>query len=128
MELVTSESSLASEGKTVLKGNCGEWITPVKDALDALYGRWKIPIIVAVSFGPKRFRQITAEVGGITDKSLSKELKELEINKLISRKVIDSFPPRVEYTLTEHGHSLKDLMIELRAWGRLHRLEMFGQK
>eukprot|EP01036_Dinobryon_divergens_P057828 gene57828-77176_t len=61
---------------------CLQMILPVRDALNALSGHWKLPIIVSVSFGPKRFKQISKEVSGITDKMLSKELKELEENKL----------------------------------------------
>jgi DNA-binding HxlR family transcriptional regulator len=62
---------------------------PVKDALDGLHGRWKMPIIIAVSFGSKRFNEIAREVPGITDKTLSKELKHLEVNQLLSRTAIN---------------------------------------
>jgi len=96
-------------------------IMPIKDALEVLSGKWKIPILVALSGGPKRFKEITKEVGGITDKMLSKELKDLETNKLVSRKVLDSFPPTVEYSWTEHSHTLGKLIGELHAWGELHR-------
>jgi DNA-binding HxlR family transcriptional regulator len=114
------------ENVSTLAGECGEWIMPVKDALDALHGRWKIPIIIAVSFGSKRFKEIGREVPGITDKTLSKELKELEINQLISRTVINSFPTRVEYQITDHGRTLKNVMTELRLWGRAHRAKIFS--
>jgi DNA-binding HxlR family transcriptional regulator len=113
------------EKESTLTGDCGEWIMPVKDALDALHGRWKIPIIIAVSFGSKRFKEIAREVTGITDKTLSKELKDLEVNQLISRTVINSFPTRVEYQITAHGHTLKNVMVELRIWGRAHREKIF---
>jgi DNA-binding HxlR family transcriptional regulator len=114
--------------ESTLKGDCGEWIMPVKDALDALHGRWKIPIIIAVSFGSKRFNEIAREIPGITDKTLSKELKDLELNQLVSRTVINSFPLRVEYAITAHGRTLKNVMTELRSWGRAHRAEIFKQK
>ncbi|WP_158800425.1 helix-turn-helix domain-containing protein [Pedobacter sp. L105] len=117
--------SINQEKEDTLTGDCGEWIMPVKDALDALHGRWKIPIIIAVSFGSKRFNEIAREVPGITDKTLSKELKDLEVNQLVSRKVINSFPTRVEYAITDHGRSLKNVMIELRLWGRAHRAKIF---
>jgi len=96
-------------------------IRPIKDALEVLSGKWKIPILVALSGGPKRFKEITKDVGGITDKMLSKELKDLEMNKLVSRKVLDSFPPTVEYSWTDHSHTLGKLIGELHAWGDLHR-------
>jgi DNA-binding HxlR family transcriptional regulator len=96
-------------------------IRPIKDALDVLSGKWKIPILVALSDGPKRFKEITKAVGGITDKMLSKELKDMEMNKLVSRRVLDTFPPTVEYSWTEHSHTLGNLIGELHAWGDLHR-------
>lgn len=64
---------------------------------------------------------MAAEIQGITDKMLSKELKFLEENKLIKRTVYDAFPPVVEYAITAHGKSLEKLIDELRNWGRQHR-------
>ncbi|WP_462266247.1 winged helix-turn-helix transcriptional regulator [Mucilaginibacter sp.] len=121
-------TNVLKDEKDEAQDECNDWIIPVKDALDALHGRWKIPILISVSFGKKRFSQIAAEVSGITDKSLSKELKELEANQLISRTVVESFPPRVDYCITGHGRSLKNVITELRDWGRLHRQTMFGKR
>lgn len=106
---------------------CAKRILPVKDALDVLSGKWKLPIIVALMFGNKRFKQIANEVPGITDKMLSKELKELEINQLVTRTVYDTFPPRVEYELTAHGLTLQELIKELGNWGLLHRKKIIGK-
>lgn len=100
---------------------CFKAMLPAKDALDLLSGRWKLRILVAVSYGPSRFRQLARDVDGITDRMLSKELKELELNKIISRKEIDAFPPVVEYEMTEHGTTLFALISELRQWGGEHR-------
>lgn len=100
---------------------CLTMILPVRDALEILNGRWKLPIIISVSFGPKRFKQISKEVGGITDKMLSKELKDLEVNKLVKRTVHDTFPPKVEYSITEHGKTLEKVIRELWTWGYEHR-------
>lgn len=105
---------------------CAEWITPVRDALDVLYGRWKLPIIISLTFGNKRFTQILSEIPGLTDKSLSKELKELEANQLITRTVHDTFPPRVNYAITAHGRSLEKVINELRDWGKDHRRKIIG--
>ncbi|HEX2606038.1 MAG TPA: helix-turn-helix domain-containing protein [Flavisolibacter sp.] len=102
-------------------------LLPVSDALEVLNGKWKLPIIVALSFGPRRFRQIAAEVKGITDKMLSKELKDLEMNKLVKRTVYDTFPPTVEYAITDHGQSLKKVINELREWGLKHRKTITGK-
>lgn len=98
----------------------------IKDALEAVEGRWKLLILFALSEKPKRFTQIAREVKGITDKTLSKELKNLESNKLIVREVKDTFPPTVEYSITEHGLSLEKVLDELHFWGLAHRAEVIG--
>src|SRR3990170_4088007 len=85
-------------------------ILAVMDALDVLNGRWKLPILVSLTFGKKRFKQISKEINGVTDKMLSKELKELEVNQLITRTVYDTFPPTVEYAITKHGLSLDNVI------------------
>ena len=102
-------------------------IIPVRDALEILKGKWKLPIIISLSFGAKRFKQISKEVKGITDKMLSKELKDLEINKLARRTIYDSFPPIVEYSITDHGRSLEKVIAELRLWGVMHRKKIIGK-
>jgi len=80
-----------------------------------------------LSGGNKRFNQISKEVVGITDKTLSKELKSLEGNKLISRDVYDTSPPTVEYSITAHGRSLEKVLDELHYWGLAHRKEVIGK-
>ncbi|WP_373331291.1 winged helix-turn-helix transcriptional regulator [Salmonirosea aquatica] len=99
----------------------------IKDALEAVEGRWKLLILFALSESPKRFKQIAREVPGITDKTLSKELKSLEANKLIRREVYDTFPPAVEYSITPHGLSLEKVLDELHFWGLTHRKEVIGE-
>ena len=76
----------------------------VQDAMDVLYGKWKISIISSICFyNKRRFTDILNDVKGISNKMLSKELKELEINKLIIRTVLNTQPVTVEYQLTKHG-------------------------
>jgi len=99
----------------------------IKDALDAVEGRWKLLILFALAEKPKRFKQIAKEVQGITDKTLSKELKSLEANQLIRRTVYDTFPPTVEYAITPHGLSLEKVLDELHFWGLAHRKEVIGK-
>ncbi|GAB4029973.1 helix-turn-helix domain-containing protein [Spirosoma gilvum] len=99
----------------------------INDALEAVEGKWKLLILFALSSGPKRFKQLAKEVAGITDKTLSKELKSLEENKLIIRKVYDTFPPTVEYSITTHGMSLEKVVDELHDWGLTHRKEIIGK-
>jgi DNA-binding HxlR family transcriptional regulator len=109
------------------KGGCPKNALSIKDALDALEGRWKLLILFSLSSGAKRFKQISKEVNGITDKTLSKELKSLEANKLVKRDVYDTFPPTVEYSITAHGKSLEKVMEELHYWGLAHRKEIIGK-
>ena len=107
-------------------GGCPKTALSIKDALEALEGRWKLLILFSLSAGPRRFKQISKDVAGITDKTLSKELKSLEGNKLIKRQVYDTFPPTVEYSITPHGKSLEKVMDELHYWGLAHRREIMG--
>ena len=107
-------------------GGCPKTALSIKDALEALEGRWKLLILFSLSSGPRRFKQISKEVSGITDKTLSKELKSLEANKLVKRQVYDTFPPTVEYSITAHGLSLEKVMDELHYWGLAHRKEIIG--
>lgn len=109
------------------KGGCPKTMLSIKDALEAVEGRWKLLILFSLSESPKRFKQIAREVSGITDKTLSKELKSLEANKLILRDVYDTFPPTVEYTITSHGLSLEKVIDELHFWGLAHRKEVIGK-
>jgi DNA-binding HxlR family transcriptional regulator len=109
------------------KGGCPKNALAIKDALEAIEGRWKLLILFTLSMGNKRFKQISKEVSGITDKTLSKELKSLEANKLIERNVYDTFPPTVEYSITPHGRSLEKVMEELHYWGSAHRKKIIGK-
>jgi DNA-binding HxlR family transcriptional regulator len=108
------------------KGGCPKNMLSIRDALEALEGKWRLLILFSLSSGPKRFKQLSKEVNGITDKILSKELKSLEINKLIKRQVYDTFPPTVEYIITPHGMSLEKVMDELHYWGLAHRKKIMG--
>jgi DNA-binding HxlR family transcriptional regulator len=103
------------------------FMLPIRDALNVLEGRWKIPIVAALFFKPKRFKEISRDLDGVSDKVLSSELKDLESNKIINRKVFDSFPPRVEYSITDHGKSLGLLVEEVYKWGQLHRKVVIGE-
>lgn len=108
-------------------GGCPKTALSIKDALEVLEGKWKLLILFSLSTGNKRFKQISKEVNGITDKTLSKELKNLEANKLVKRSVYDTFPPTVEYSITAHGKSLEKVMEELHYWGLLHRKKIIGK-
>jgi DNA-binding HxlR family transcriptional regulator len=107
---------------------CVDMIRPVKDALEVLNGKWKLPIIISLSFGNKRFSQMSKEIPGITDRMLSKELRDLELNQLVKRTVYDTLPVTVEYSLTDYGNSLDKVINELRSWGTQHRKRIMRKK
>lgn len=107
--------------------DCPINIRGIKDALETLDGKWKLLILFSLYAGPKRFKEIAREVQGITDKTLSKELKHLEANKLVKRTVYNSFPPTVEYAITPHGLSLDKVVEDLHQWGVLHRKKVMGR-
>jgi len=97
-------------------------IMAVHDAMDVLSGKWKISIISSICYyNERRFSDILADVNGISNKMLSKELKELEVNKLIKRTVLDTQPITVNYNLTEYGMTLKTIITNLTEWGLKHR-------
>jgi DNA-binding HxlR family transcriptional regulator len=108
--------------------SCTGMILPVRDALDILSGKWKLPIIISLSFGNKRFNQIAKEIPNITDKMLSKELRDLEMNQLVKRTVYDSVPVVVEYSMTSYGKTLEKVIEELGKWGMQHRKKIIGKK
>jgi len=97
-------------------------IMAVHDAMDVLHGKWKISIISSICYyNKRRFSDILSDVQGISNKMLSQELKDLEINKLVKRTVLDTQPISVQYQLTEYGLSLKTIINNLAEWGMEHR-------
>ena len=112
---------------SVLK-NCSSEILAIQDALEILKGKWKIPIIGALIYLEEaRFNEMERMIGKITPKMLSKELKELEINQIIKRTVLDTRPVTVKYELTAHGQSCKEVIIALKEWGLQHRNIIMGK-
>ncbi|WP_240315285.1 winged helix-turn-helix transcriptional regulator [Mucilaginibacter pineti] len=100
----------------------------VQDAMDALNGKWKIAIISSICcYGKRRFSDILNDVEGVSNRMLSKELKELELNQLVTRTVLATQPITVEYELTEHGNTLQTIISELSGWGIVHRKKITGK-
>jgi DNA-binding HxlR family transcriptional regulator len=106
---------------------CQSSIQAVRDALYVLSGKWKLPLIIALSNGPKRFKEIQRSLGDITPKVLSKELRELELNEFVERKVFSTSPVTVLYELTPYSRSLDSVLDELRNWGLKHRKRIMRQ-
>mgnify|MGYP000436354853 FL=1 len=115
------------EVKVPLKEHFGNYIVPVRDSLEIFSGKWKIPIITALTFYETcGFKELERIVEGITPKMLSKELKFLEENLLIIRKVEDTRPVTITYGITEYGKTCQSVMSELYRWGVEHRKKVFN--
>jgi DNA-binding HxlR family transcriptional regulator len=93
---------------------------PAEFTLAMIGGRWKIPIIFHLLSGRRRFSELARSVTGVTQKMLTQQLREMERNGLVSRHVYPQVPPRVEYSLTELGSSLKPVVQAMCRWGELH--------
>lgn len=107
---------------------CKKSIMAVNDAMYVLSGKWKIQIIASLCFNDeRRFSDLLNDVHGISNKMLSKELREMEVNKLVIRSVFDTQPPTVKYKLSEYGKSLQDIMQMLSDWGMKHRKMILGK-
>jgi DNA-binding HxlR family transcriptional regulator len=106
---------------------CQYELKAARDALEVVQGKWRIPIIISLVYGNKRFGEIQRDISDISPKMLSQELKALEENKIITRKLYDSMPVTVEYSLTPLGLSMQKLLVELRAWGKHFRKEIIGK-
>ncbi len=107
---------------------CSQFVTPIRDTLYILSGKWKLPILGALMFGKKRFKEMEREIPRITARMLSKELRDLEVNQLITRTVYDTKPVTVEYELTTYGRSLETVMMALKDWGVTHRKRILQKK
>ncbi|MGZ3903537.1 MAG: winged helix-turn-helix transcriptional regulator [Bacteroidia bacterium] len=111
----------------ISEGACTKLLLPVRDALDIVSGKWKLQILLSLTFGKKRFKQIQREIPGLTPKVLSKELKDLEMNELITRTVYDTVPVSVEYEATSYGATLRPVIDELHKWGTKHRKKIIAR-
>lgn len=108
--------------KIELTGICRLQVQGVKDTQDLLSGKWKTVIIAALYNNEKfRFMDLGRHIEGIAPKVLSKELKDLEMNQLVKRTVLDTMPVTVEYGLTAQGKSLNKIVEAMAEWGIEYR-------
>jgi len=94
---------------------------PVETAIDVLAGKWKILILWYLRSEQKRFSELQKLIPNATQKMLIQKLRELEIDGLVHREVYPVVPPKVEYSLTEYGKSLKPILKQLYLWGEIHK-------
>lgn len=93
---------------------------PVERTLEVIGGRWKVLILRELFFGVKRFGQLHRALHGITQKMLTQQLREMEEHGIVHREVYLQVPPKVEYSLTPLGASLKPIIEAMHEWGIRH--------
>jgi DNA-binding HxlR family transcriptional regulator len=94
---------------------------PVKLTASIIGGKWKPPLLFYLEGRTRRFCELQRLIPGLTKKMLTQHLRELERDGIVRRKVFAEVPPRVEYSLTRHGESLKPILKLMSAWGTRHR-------
>ena len=94
---------------------------PVETTLTLIGDKWKVLILRDLMPGTKRFGELKKSVGNVSQKVLTAQLRTMEESGLVNRKVYAEVPPRVEYSLTELGQSLKPILDSMRAWGDAYK-------
>ncbi|WP_281229010.1 winged helix-turn-helix transcriptional regulator [Flavobacterium aquiphilum] len=108
---------------------CQVRMQAIGDAMSLLSGKWKFYILGTLIEGNTLgFMDLLREINGIGTKMLSKELQDLEMNNLVSRKVMNTKPITVKYSITEYGKTLSPLIDELAKWGINYRNSVHGKK
>jgi len=118
---------MLESSEKITRQECSGRLGAIADALYAIGGKWKLPIIVALLEGNKRFNDLQRAVKGISAKVLSSELKELELNGFVKRIVNTNIPVVVEYVLTGYSDTLQDVLRSLSEWGAMHRKNIMKQ-
>ena len=101
---------------------------PSRTVLAVLANKWMTLIVPALRGGPVRFGELRRRLDGITQKSLTQALRNLERDGLVERTMHSTIPPRVEYSLTSLGHSASDLLESLREWAEKHMQEILSAR
>lgn len=127
LEAVTNETEVTAPALLVKPSRRTAYATsenfkcPVELAIRIIGGKWKPIILWHLREDKKRFGELKREISGITVKMLAQQLRELEQDGILARKMFYEVPPRVEYSLTDIGRSLEPVMNELCNWGTMYR-------
>lgn len=96
-------------------------ICPVETTLMLIGDKWKVLILRDLLTGKKRFGELKKSIGNVSQKVLTSQLREMEKNGLVHRKVYAEVPPKVEYSLTDLGFSLKPILDSMKIWGEEYK-------
>jgi DNA-binding HxlR family transcriptional regulator len=121
-----ADLALSSKEKKIEKNNkpasgCDFEDCPVVTAIDVIGGKWKVILLYQLRGRTLRFGELKKMIPRVTQKMLTQQLRELEKDKLISRKVYAEVPPRVEYTSTELAEKLSPVLDSLSDWGNIYQ-------
>lgn len=100
---------------------CNIVLTAVGDAMYAIGGKWKLRIVISIARGNKRFSELQRQIAGISGRVLSSELKDLEANGIVIKKVSVGYPVLIEYELTPYSQTLEKVVESLVEWGKQHK-------
>jgi DNA-binding HxlR family transcriptional regulator len=106
--------------RTPEKPQARRYNCPVEAALDVIGGKWKIVILCWLRQGTHRFGELRRQIPGVSERMLTQQLRELERDGVVRREVYPEVPPRVEYSLTPFGETLRPVMDLLNKWGVRH--------
>jgi DNA-binding HxlR family transcriptional regulator len=106
------------------KGDLFDPNCPTRRVLDRIGDKWTVLVVLLLSDGPMRFSELRAHLGAVAPKVLTQTLRRIERDGLVTREVFAEVPPRVEYTLTELGHSLTRPIAVIGDWAETHLAEI----
>lgn len=104
------------------------YILAVNDTINVINGKWKAAIISSLLFGKKRYGELEKGIPKINPRMLSKELRDLEANGMVTRTVYNTIPVTVEYELTKSGYAFRGVLDVMLEWGLQHRKNIIGKK
>jgi len=128
MTTPNEENTINEQSRVERILQCKTEVVPIMDAMYVISGKWRIPITIALMEGNRRFSEIMKEVPKIASKVLAQQLKEMELNGFVEKKIYNETTTRIEYELTEYSWSIKPIILTLRDFGIMHREKLRQKK
>jgi DNA-binding HxlR family transcriptional regulator len=108
--------------------DCSKFDCPIMAAMSMISDKWKVLIIYKLCGGKMRFNELMRSLQGVTQRVLTHQLRQLEADGLVSRRIYPEVPPRVEYSLTHLGNTLVPVLQQLENWAREHSGELLSAR